>query len=320
MQGEKRIFRSRLFSQPIIATLDTYDVKNAPPFRALSYTWGRPYRKDVYEEDIESPPKLAATIVCNGKPIAITRNLFDGLSYLTRNGVAGLLWVDAICVNQEDLEERSSQVVLMSAIYSSASEVIVWLGPPKKGLDDLVWASTELLSAIQLSDSDSDSRVKDIFKHESLIDEYLWIRIGMDNPLDRLMRVAYFWRSCRWFSRAWVVQEVLLARDVRFFCGDTQLPFRKLSKLSAVLGSLGWAQRVATEIAYSNRGISFPWLTEMCSWRYLFDEDRAELFEFSRGRWKDGSELVFWLSVVLDIWEVGHVMMDATKSIQFLEL
>jgi hypothetical protein len=134
--------------------------------------------------------------------MAITQNLFDGLSYLTHNGVAGFLWVDAICVNQEDLEERSSQVVLMSAIYSSASEVIVWLGPPKEGLDDLVWASTELLSAIQLSDSDSESHAKDIFKPESLIDDNFWIRVGIDNPLPRLKRVAYFCGSCRWFSRA----------------------------------------------------------------------------------------------------------------------
>jgi hypothetical protein len=57
---------------------------------------------------------------------------------------------------------------------------------------------------------------------------------------------------------------------------------------------------VSSEIAFRDRGEIFSWLSKMRSWRNILDFDLAKQFKFSQGRWKDGSELVFWLSVVLD--------------------
>jgi hypothetical protein len=103
----------------ILTTLHTHSLNNAPTFRALSYTWGKPYR-NVRVENIESPPEFVARISCNGKQVAVTQNPFDALSAFLNLGITRYLWVDAVCINQVDLEERGSQVTLMGDIYSKA--------------------------------------------------------------------------------------------------------------------------------------------------------------------------------------------------------
>lgn len=84
----------------------------APPYEALSYRW--------------SSGKPPSRINCNGKLLAITSNLQEALRRL--NVVDRLLWVDSICINQDDVVEKGEQVALMSEIYSKAVRVLVWLG------------------------------------------------------------------------------------------------------------------------------------------------------------------------------------------------
>lgn len=60
--------------------------------------------------------------------MVVPRNVFFALQYLRHEGNTRTLWIDAICINQEDLDERSEQVVHMLQIYKNASRVIVWLG------------------------------------------------------------------------------------------------------------------------------------------------------------------------------------------------
>ncbi|KAF8859326.1 heterokaryon incompatibility, partial [Acephala macrosclerotiorum] len=83
-------------------------------YEALSYVWG------------ESDPPC--WILCNGQRKSVTPNLGAALRRLRYKEKWRLVWIDAICVNQEDLDERSQQVMLMRNIYSPARRVIVWLG------------------------------------------------------------------------------------------------------------------------------------------------------------------------------------------------
>ncbi|KAF7538362.1 hypothetical protein G7054_g2985 [Neopestalotiopsis clavispora] len=105
------------------------DLESAPPeYFALSYTWGRPadYGKfrDVTDEK-EFP------VLCNDKhTIYVTENL---LGFLTQaQGDPSLcsrrFWVDAVCINQDDSEEKAAQIQLMTKIYSRAKTVLLWLG------------------------------------------------------------------------------------------------------------------------------------------------------------------------------------------------
>lgn len=77
------------------------------PFHtALSYVWGN--------------PALVRLIRCNSKPFATTENLDLALRQIRRLDVAVLLWVDQICINQDDLQEKNQQVAIMVTIYQRA--------------------------------------------------------------------------------------------------------------------------------------------------------------------------------------------------------
>jgi len=83
-------------------------------FEALSYQWG--------QEDPE------CFIICNGKRLNVTPNCKAALTHLRHQIMPRRLWVDAICIDQTEEEERSHQVDFMGHIYSAASTVIAWLG------------------------------------------------------------------------------------------------------------------------------------------------------------------------------------------------
>src|ERR1700753_1505834 len=95
-----------------VASLDNPDLE----YDCLSYTWGS-------TEDQQE-------VVCNGQPIKVTKNLYSFLLRDRRNNgnKQHWLWIDAICINQTDHDERASQVKMMSSIYQRAREVRLDLG------------------------------------------------------------------------------------------------------------------------------------------------------------------------------------------------
>ncbi|KAH9217518.1 heterokaryon incompatibility protein-domain-containing protein, partial [Leptodontidium sp. 2 PMI_412] len=110
------------FDAPVHALLQTtsFTGDSVPQYEALSYTWGS-----------ADDPK---TIRVGNAPfdrtvLEVTSNLAKALPYLRHASVRRTLWIDAICVNQQDLQERSSQVKRMPDLYSKAKGVVVWLGP-----------------------------------------------------------------------------------------------------------------------------------------------------------------------------------------------
>jgi hypothetical protein len=104
----------------------TTTVNNAPAYEALSYTWGSQEGK--------------VPILLNGQPLDVTPNLHVALTHLRRTftlkynklhvatGDRRRLWIDAVCINQQDVDERNSQIRFMWSIYANAAQVLVWLG------------------------------------------------------------------------------------------------------------------------------------------------------------------------------------------------
>jgi hypothetical protein len=99
----------------IQCALEHASLDDKPEFQALSYTWGDASR--------------VRKITLNGAVVTVTENLELALRHLQSGSLVKRLWVDAICINQQDDHERSAQVQQMRTIYESASLVIVWLGP-----------------------------------------------------------------------------------------------------------------------------------------------------------------------------------------------
>lgn len=94
--------------------MSTVSLDEQPQYRALSYVWGD-------SRDTE-------TIILNGHRFVVTRNLKKILVYLRSRGVASPLWVDLVCINQSDTNERTHQVQLMRRIYEQPIEVLLCLG------------------------------------------------------------------------------------------------------------------------------------------------------------------------------------------------
>src|SRR5207247_136756 len=86
-----------------------------PQYNALSYTWG--------------DPKRNWPIILNGKLSFVTHNLGDALRYLQVHEVLSPIWIDAICINQQNPKEKAEQVQQLRLIFQGAKNVIAWLGP-----------------------------------------------------------------------------------------------------------------------------------------------------------------------------------------------
>lgn len=110
-------------------TFETVHLASAPPYEALSYTWG--------EE------AASVRILLNGKEFLVRRNLADALAAL-RISEPRVLWVDALCINQQDTAERNHQVGMMAGIFRRAERVLVWLGRPSSGWDSSVAGALEM--------------------------------------------------------------------------------------------------------------------------------------------------------------------------------
>ncbi|PVH68783.1 HET-domain-containing protein, partial [Cadophora sp. DSE1049] len=85
-------------------------------YDALSYCWG------------DTEKSNGSEVICNGIRVRIGKNLARALKNLQFRALPRIIWVDALCINQEDSQERSSQVRLMGKIYSQASRTIMFLG------------------------------------------------------------------------------------------------------------------------------------------------------------------------------------------------
>jgi hypothetical protein len=105
--------------EPIQTKLSHHPLFDLPLCEALSYEWG--------------PPTRDHEIICCGKILKVTTNLLAVLKRLrSESSTPRLLWIDAICINQEDIIEQSKQVKLMTYVYRYSGRTLVWIGeaPP----------------------------------------------------------------------------------------------------------------------------------------------------------------------------------------------
>jgi hypothetical protein len=100
------------------------------PYEALSYVWGR-----------ETAP---TPLLCRDSELTITANLDHALRHLRPANAPRKLWIDALCIDQENIEERERQVGYMRLMYKHAEQTIVWLGPKAPGVERAFTAVKQL--------------------------------------------------------------------------------------------------------------------------------------------------------------------------------
>src|SRR5436190_35615 len=142
-----------------------------------------------------------------------------------------LIWIDFICINQENLEERNLQVSMMDRIYGKARYVLVWLGRD----DGTIAMANETISKIlSVRDSFATSNIvpykaytPEEFKREGVpyISGEGWDALA-----------ALF--SRQWFRRIWIIQEVIFGSYIIMFCGNQEVFFDEIALACEVIN--GW--------------------------------------------------------------------------------
>ncbi|KAF5563133.1 ACB 4-hydroxyacetophenone monooxygenase [Fusarium phyllophilum] len=150
------------------------------PYEALSYVWGSDHGSQ--------------SISIDRCYLHVGRNLFDALLHLRDPSIERILWIDAVCINQEDKTEKGHQVQSMAKIYAKATRVIVWLGKATSDIDQ----AFDLIRIAGFTAKQPTITTRN---------KYAILRVLM----------------APWFRRIWVLQEVAAARHILVQCGHAEI-------------------------------------------------------------------------------------------------
>ncbi|KAJ4363395.1 hypothetical protein N0V83_009688 [Neocucurbitaria cava] len=196
------------------------DEQNQYPYEALSWCWGVAEKTEY---------------------IRIQRNLKTYAKYVSSNLVAALkalrhpdrsryLWVDMVCIDQENLNEKNHQVEMMDIIYGNAERVCIWLGAANDSSRTAFRFIKNEVSQLQSFDTlcnSTDSSKK-------------WVAL-----LDLMQRP--------WFSRRWVVQELALAQKAVIYCGHDRISWKKFAIAVELLVEVETATHRLSEVMKKDR-------------------------------------------------------------------
>ena len=213
-----------LLNGPVIKLLD---------YEAVSYTWGS--------------PEKSREILVDGCRIKVTASAYDLLLAMSSLWFPKLLWINAICINQEDDVEKDEQVLLMQMIYSSAVLVNVWLGnsstshdassaQPRPGWSRYAafnqglitntsrqkarWAM-DILNEIQIVGHGFLGNELEIYHKLARNVSTRFHKLRWDGLIEALQQP--------WFERIWVVQEVILATHAVIYYGHQTIDWETLA-------------------------------------------------------------------------------------------
>ncbi|KXH68419.1 heterokaryon incompatibility protein [Colletotrichum salicis] len=203
------------YSTPLKCAISTTPIATPRLFKALSYTWGT--SGATHSIDVE------------GASFRITASLDTALRHIRLKDEPVTLWIDQICINQEDGAEKGNQVALMTQIYTKAEQVIVWLGPAEDNSDALMECLHEIgqeaadLAIESYLTKERLPLLHKIMRNENPEDpvtmQYQPLMAKAVAKLKTLLHEMVAWNERLWFTRVWVIQEQALGSDPFFLCG-----------------------------------------------------------------------------------------------------
>lgn len=222
-------------------SLETTRILNAPVYEALSYTWGD-----------EGSTRFVSI---DGQKVNIRTNLHMALTAIREAKGSAVLWVDALCISQDDLEEKSSQVQMIGRIFRGARQVLAWLGPPTDDIHALFLSASILPTDTFILEATLD----DIRRAHDLQSRLPWEKLEALRPALLSIHARKYW------TRSWIVQECMLARRVEFLCGIHEVSWHQLYSIHALIRETvqlapnrGRAGRRLTPIVYTGGYIDGP--------------------------------------------------------------
>ncbi|KAK0717578.1 heterokaryon incompatibility protein-domain-containing protein [Lasiosphaeria miniovina] len=251
-------------SFPYRCDLEHVPLADAGTFSALSYVWG-PQEENRAPVDVDYSVRDATT----GESMYVasfSTTIGENLSWALLNLRGGRddelrLWVDALCIDQADDAEKTWQVQLMGDIYAAAATTLVWLGPTADNRDGPQMFSLDAVAlvadrlqrfecwrtcgyapmSVWLSRGANWTRRDDEMESQAQRDVMRAGRqiMGMIDEIPRLFILLNNLAKCPWWTRAWVLQELLLANKVAFAFGDRRVD----GDMFVLVMHLAWGMR-----------------------------------------------------------------------------
>jgi hypothetical protein len=207
-------------------------------YDALSYVWGS-------AENLKSITIVGTCTNPRSGQLPVTENLAVALRHLRKQHEIRTLWIDAICINQKDLTERSTEVGNMGKIYKKACRTLVWLGPEEENSS----LAAHLLQSIP----------KDVYQRAAC-----WMIRPRSETYEKIYSLDKFTSSkaswvafsklcCRpWFSRLWVYQELHLSKVATAVVGLLEFNIKDLSKIVRAVRSMALQGNSITDLFGNN--------------------------------------------------------------------
>lgn len=288
-------------SSPIVCDVEAVPRDSGSDYTALSYTWAM---------NIGGDASLSRSITINGSAKFISRNLFEGLLRFRKNEQSYRMWIDAVCIAQDDDEEKTDQVSNMAMVYANASSTIVWLGEGQCSEDDAAAAAIMRCLAATYREAPHShpehswrNPEGDLVSICALKDRYDWK--SAPSALKRSVREAV--QQCikflerRFFKRRWIVQELHYSKK------DT-ICFRWGGQYCSETDIIDFVQSTTNEPTYRNLEVDLQSDIDQRDWlvRLALDthnvvrRDRLRAYDALRAPLMMDLQLREDLTVVLD--------------------
>ncbi|KAK3615507.1 hypothetical protein LTR56_026549 [Elasticomyces elasticus] len=252
----------------IECTLSEVDLTKDLAYEAVSYCWG----------SSEKP----CNILCNGRRMPVTESAVDALWRFRLPTAVRTVWLDAVCIDQANTSEKGEQVVMMAEIYGSARQVLAWVGHAAVGSDTLFGKLQRVLRAVhkdvlrRLYDEEDEAtkwllygdiysldhihtflhqegyiKQDQSFKQRPLFRQLVRIMTQMDwLAIAKLCARSYF-------ERAWIVQELVLAKSTVMFVGQHTMDFDSFATVVSILCATAESAGFGSIVRNAAQGIVF---------------------------------------------------------------
>ena len=195
-------------------------------YTAISYVWG--------------DPTAVSQIVCDndGGHLSLTASASDILNAVIEARVPGYFWIDQLCINQEDKQEKADQVRMMGEIFASANNVIAWLGAPTADSKMATSFVVTLFNAMKKLAS----------RNAVITTDSLCQNMGCEHPSPKWLALRNFLKR-PWFERLWIVQEIIMASgEMTLLCGNFSITWNTLAEVVVTIEINGLSRLILQNI------------------------------------------------------------------------
>ncbi|KAH8652696.1 heterokaryon incompatibility protein-domain-containing protein, partial [Tricladium varicosporioides] len=218
LKGNSGPIQCQLFESKLsLLEHTTASLEHIYSYAALSYTWGNTTKP--------------CDIIVNGSNMTVTKNGYLALQDLRYQEKDRVLWVDALCIDQNNKTEQGQQVQQMGSIYSGATRVLIWLGEATYDTDYVMYYIKQL----------EEEGLKHTFNGQEISEKQwvnIWSALVCDlRPDQRDLLVEGLQSLLRrsWFKRVWIIQETANAQVAEIVCGGKSVSASVFARMPPLL-------------------------------------------------------------------------------------